>query len=157
MSEAQPVFTIEKIYLKDLSLEIPNAPQIFTEQQSPKIDIRLHNEVKAIDTGVYEVVLTATVTAKHDDKTAFLVEVAQAGIFQVRDFPQQELEAVVNVVCPKNLLPYARETVSTVLNRAGFPAVILPHVGFEAIYQQRLQEQQAQQQSGAIASPWNKG
>jgi preprotein translocase subunit SecB len=157
MSEAQPVYTIEKIYLKDLSLEIPNAPQVFTEQQSPTIDIRLHNEVKAIDNGVFEVVLTVTVTAKHGDKTTFLVEVAQAGIFQVRDFPQQDLEAVLNVVCPKNLLPYARETVSTVLNRAGFPAVILPHVGFETIYQQRLQEQQAQQQSGGIASPWNKG
>lgn len=157
MSEAQPVYTIEKIYLKDLSLEIPNAPQVFTEQQSPKIDIRLHNEVKAIDNGLFEVVLTVTVTAKHEDKTTFLVEVAQAGIFQVRDFPQQDLDAVLNVVCPKNLLPYARETVSTILNRAGFPAVILPHVGFETIYQQRLQEQQAQQQPGAIASPWNKG
>lgn len=157
MSEAQPVYTIEKIYLKDLSLEIPNAPQVFTEQQSPKIDIRLHNEVKTIDNSVFEVVLTVTVTAKHEDKTTFLVEVAQAGIFQVRDFPPQDLDAVLNVVCPKNLLPYARETVSTVLNRAGFPAVILPHVGFETIYQQRLQEQQAQQQSGGIASPWNKG
>lgn len=152
MSEAQPVFTIEKIYLKDLSLEIPSAPQVFMEKQPPKIDIRLHNEVKAIDNGIFEVVLTATVTAKHDDKTAFLVEVAQAGIFQVRDFPPQELDAVMNVVCPNNLLPYARETVSTVLNRAGFPAVLLPHVGFDAIYQQRLQEQQAQQLSGAVAA-----
>jgi preprotein translocase subunit SecB len=148
MSEAQPVFTIEKIYLKDLSLEIPNAPQIFTEHQPPKVDIRLHNEVKSIDTGLFEVVLTVTITAKHDEKTAFLVEVAQAGIFQARDFPPSELDMVVNVVCPNNLLPYARETVSTILNRAGFPAVLLPHVGFEAIYQQRLQEQQAQQQAG---------
>lgn len=148
MSEPQPVFTIEKIYLKDLSLEVPNAPQVFTQQEPPKIDIKLHNEVKAIDTGIYEVVLTATVTAKHNDKTTFLVEVAQAGIFQAREFQPQDLDAVMNVVCPQNLLPYAREAVSTVLSRAGFPAVILPHVGFEAIYQQRLQEQQ-QQQAGA--------
>lgn len=153
MSEQQPVFTIEKIYLKDLSLEIPNAPQVFTQQETPQVDIRLHNEVKTIDGGMYEVVLTVTVTAKHTDKTAFLVEVAQAGIFQIRDFPPQELDAIVNVTCPRSLLPYARETVSTVLSRAGFPAVLLPHVGFETIYQQRLQEvharQQAQQQAGA--------
>jgi len=153
MSEQHAVFTIEKIYLKDLSLEIPNAPQVFTEQEPPKVDIRLHNEVKTIDTGIYEVVLTVTVTAKHNDKTAFLIEVAQAGIFQARDFQPQDLDVVMNVVCPKNLLPYARETVSAVLGRAGFPAVLLPHVGFEAIYQQRLQEahaqQQAQQQAGA--------
>jgi preprotein translocase subunit SecB len=150
MSTAQPVFAIEKIYLKDLSLEIPNAPQVFTEQRPPKVDIKLHNEVRSLDNGLFEVVLTATVTAMHDDKTAFLVEVAQAGIFQVRDFPPQELDAVVNVICPSNLLPYAREAVSTVLNRAGFPPVLLPHVGFDAIYQQRLQEQQARQQVGAM-------
>lgn len=148
MSEQQPVFTIEKIFLKDLSLEVPNAPQVFTEQEPPKIDIRLHNEVKTIDNGVYEVVLTATVTAKHNDKTTFLVEVAQAGIFQARDFQPQDLDVVMNVLCPKNLMPYARETVSTILSRAGFPAVILPHVSFEAIYEQRLQEQR--QQAGAM-------
>jgi preprotein translocase subunit SecB len=141
MSEQQPAFSIEKIYLKDLSLEIPNAPQVFTERESPRVDINLHNEVKMIETGVYEVTLTATVTAKHNDKTAFLVEVAQAGIFQIRNYPQDELAVVVNVTCPRTLLPYARETVSTVLGRAGFPPVVLPHVGFESIYQQRLQEQ----------------
>lgn len=150
MSEQQPVFTIEKIYLKDLSLEVPNSPQVFVEAQSPQVDIQLHNEVKVIEAGVYEVVLTVTVTAKHNDKTAFLVEVAQAGIFQLRNFQQDELEAVVNVTCPRNLLPYARETISSILGRAGFPPVILPHVGFEAIYQQRRQEaQQPQQQAGA--------
>jgi preprotein translocase subunit SecB len=146
MSEQQPVFSIEKIYLKDVSLELPNAPQVFTEQEAPSIDIRLHNEVRVIDNGVYEIVLTATVTAKHNDKTAFLVEVAQAGIFQIHNFPQQELEGVINVTCPKSLLPYAREAVSSILGRAGFPMVLLPHVGFEGIYQQRLQEAQQQRQ-----------
>lgn len=150
MSEQQPIFTIEKIYLKDLSLEVPNAPQVFAEPETPQVDIKLHNAVKEIDAGFYEVVLTATVTAKHKDKTAFLVEVAQAGVFQVRNFQQHELEAVINVTCPRSLLPYAREAVSSILGRAGFPPVVLPHVGFETIYQQQLQEaQQRQQQAGA--------
>jgi preprotein translocase subunit SecB len=143
MSEQQQVFSIDKIYLKDLSLEIPNAPLIFAERESPRVDIKLHNEVKQLDAGIYEVTLTATVTAKHNDKTAFLVEVAQAGIFQIRNFPQEELAATINVTCPRTLLPYARETVASILARAGFPPVVLPHVGFESIYQQRL-EQEAQ-------------
>lgn len=149
MSEQQQVFNIDKIYLKDLSLEIPNAPQVFTERESPRVDINLHNEVKMLETGLYEVTLTATVTAKHNEKTAFLIEVAHAGIFQIRNFPQEELAAVINVTCPRTLLPYARETVANVLARAGFPPVVLPHLGFEQIYQQRLQEQQQQGQAGA--------
>ena len=150
MSEQQPVFTVEKIYLKGLSLEIPNAPQVFAERESPQIDINLHNEARALDAGAYEVVLTATVTAKLKDKTAFLVEVAQAGIFQIHGVQTQDFEALVNVECPRALLPFARETVSTVLSRAGFPPVFLPHVGFETIYQKRLQEQQ---QAGAATAP----
>lgn len=148
MSEQQQIFNIEKIYLKDLSLEIPNAPQVFTEREAPRIDINLHNEAKMIEAGLYEVVLTATVTAKHNEKTAFLVEAAQAGIFRIRNFGQEELAAVVNVACPTALLPYARETVSNTLTRAGFPPVVLPHVLFESLFQQRLQEQ-GQAQAGA--------
>jgi preprotein translocase subunit SecB len=150
MSEQQPVFSIQKVYLKDLSLEIPNAPQVFTEQEAPTVDVNLHNEARPIDNGMYEVVLTATVTAKLREKTVFLVEVAQAGIFQIRGLPQQEFEAMVNVACPRTLLPYARETVSTILARAGFPPVLLPHVGFETIYQQRMQEKQ---QAGMAPAP----
>lgn len=152
MSEQQTIFSIEKIYLKDLSLEIPNAPQVFAERESPRVDISLHNEAKMIETGIYEVTLTVTVTAKHNDKTAFLVEAAQAGIFQIRNYQQDELAAVINVTCPRTLLPYARETVSNVLSRAGFPPVVLPHVGFESIYQQRLQEQQQAQAGAAPAA-----
>ena len=142
MSEQQPVFSIQKVYLKDLSLEIPNAPQIFTEPEPPTVDVNLHNEARAIDNGIYEVVLTATVTAKLRDKTVFLVEVAQAGIFQIQGVQQQDFEAMVNVACPRTLRPYARETVSNTLARAGFPPVLLPHVGFETLYQKRVQEQQ---------------
>lgn len=151
MSEQQQaVFSIEKVYLKDLSLEIPNAPQVFAEQEAPKVDINLHTEAHALDNGLYEVVLTATVTAKLREKTVFLVEVAQAGIFRIHSVQPQEFEAMVNVACPRTLLPYARETVSTVLARAGFPPVLLPHVGFETIYQRRMQEQG---QTGAAPAP----
>jgi preprotein translocase subunit SecB len=150
MSEQQPLFSIQKIYLKDLSLEIPNAPQIFAEHETPTVDVNLHNEAKSIDNGLYEVVLTATVTAKLREKTVFLVEVAQAGIFQIQGVQPQEFEAMVNVACPRTLLPYARETVSNTLARAGFPPVLLPHVGFETIYQQRMQEKQP---TGAPPAP----
>jgi preprotein translocase subunit SecB len=151
MSEQQQVFSIDKIYLKDLSLEIPNAPQVFAERESPRVDINLHNEVKMLEAGLYEVILTATVTAKHNDKTAFLIEAAQAGIFQIRNFPQDQLATAINVTCPRTLLPFARETVATVLARAGFPPVVLPHVGFDSLYQQRLQEQQQGQAGTAPA------
>jgi preprotein translocase subunit SecB len=152
MSEAQQLFNIEKIYLKDLSLEIPNAPQVFTERESPRIDISLHNEGKMIEAGLYEVILTVTVTAKHNEKTAFLVEAAQAGIFQIRNFAPAELAVVVNVTCPMTLLPYAREAVSNTLARSGFPPVMLPHMSFESLYQQRLQEQQQSQAGAAPAA-----
>ena len=148
MSEQQPVFTIERIYLKDLSLEIPNAPQVFAEREPPKIDISLHNEARALDAGLYQVVLTATVTAKLKEKTAFLVEVAQAGVFQIRNVPQQELDAVLGVTCGNILFPYLRESISNTVTRAGFPPFWLNHLSFDALYQQQRQQQQ-QQQAGA--------
>lgn len=158
MSEQpEQLFAVEKIYLKDLSLEIPGAPQIFVERESPKIDINLHNEARALDAGVYEVVLTATVTAKLKDKTAFLVEAAQAGIFQIRNIPQQELETVLGVICGNVLFPYLRETISSVVSRAGFPPFFLNHVNFEALYQQRLQQQQQQQQQQTGTPPAHSG
>lgn len=150
--EQQPSFGIEKIYLKDASLEIPNAPQIFLERDSPQVEINIHNQAAALDGPLFEVVLTVTATAKLKDRTVFLVEVAQAGIFQIRNVPQQDLEPVLAVACPSILLPYARETVSSMVLRAGFPPVILQHMNFDAIYQQRLQQAQQQQQGGG-ASP----
>lgn len=151
MSEQQPVFAIDRIYVKDLSLEMPHVPQILFEQGAPAIDMRLHNEAKAVDGGgLYEVVLTVTVTAKLQEKTVFLVEVAQAGLFQIRNFPAQDLEAIVNVACPATLLPYARETVASVIGRGGFPPVQLPHVDFQSMYLQ--QRQQAAQAAAAPAA-----
>jgi len=153
MSEAQqsnqPVFSIEKVYVKDLSLEIPNAPQIFLEREAPQVDIQLHHNSNAIEDGVYQTMLTVTVTAKIGEKTLFLVEATQAGIFVARNIPTGELDAVLGIACPNILFPYIREVISDTVVRAGFPPVILSPVNFEAIYQaQRDSQQPAQQQPG---------
>jgi preprotein translocase subunit SecB len=150
MSEQQQaVFGIQKIYLKDMSLEIPNAPQIFLERDAPQVDINIHSEARPLEAqGLFEVVLTVTVTAKLKEKTVFLVEAAQAGIFEIRNVSQPDLDAVLGIVCPNTLLPYAREAVASTVTRAGFPPVVLQHMTFETIYQQRLAQMQ-QQQGGA--------
>lgn len=146
MSEQQdntPVFTIEKIYVKDLSLEVPNAPQCYLERDSAEISLQMQTGAEAVGEGIFNVVLTLTVTAKIGDKTQFLVEAAQAGIFQIRNVPNEELEPIVAVACPNILFPYARETVSDAVTRAGFPPVLLAPVNFESIYRERLAQQQA--------------
>ncbi|HXF66687.1 MAG TPA: protein-export chaperone SecB [Burkholderiales bacterium] len=143
MSEQQPTFAIERIYLRDLSLEVPNAPQVFLEREAPKVDVSLRNEARALEDGLYEVVLTATVTAKFNEKTAFLIEVAQAGVFQIRNFQQQELEAILGITCGNILFPYLREAVSSAATRGGFAPFFLSHLNFEALYQQHLQQQAA--------------
>ena len=146
MSDAQPnqpVFSIEKVYVKDLSLEIPNAPQVFLEREVPTVDIQLHHNSSGVEEGVYETVLTVTVTAKAKEKTMFLVEAAQAGIFVARNIPPAELEAVLAIACPNILFPYVREVISDIVVRAGFPPVILSPVNFEAIYQQQRAPQPA--------------
>jgi preprotein translocase subunit SecB len=142
--EQQPVFSIEKIYTKDLSLEIPNAPQIFLEREAPAVDVQLHNESRQVDEGIFETVITVTVTAKLQDKTMFLVEAAQAGIFIIRNVPQEHLGPVLGITCPNIIFPYAREVISDVVSRAGFPPVMLSPVNFEVLYAQ--QEQAAGQQ-----------
>ena len=139
----QPVFSIEKVYVKDLSLEIPNAPQVFLERETPQVDIQLHHNSTSVEEGVYETVLTVTVTAKANEKTMFLVEAAQAGIFVIRNVPAAELEAVLAIACPNILFPYVREVVSDTVTRAGFPPVVLSPVNFEAIYQAQRDPQQA--------------
>ncbi len=141
MSDQQPVFSIEKLYVKDLSLEVPNAPQVFLERESPQIEIQLQTGATGLGDDLFESVLTVTVTAKNGENTFFLVEVAKAGIFQVKNVPAGDLEAILGVACPNILFPYAREVISDAVNRAGFPPVILAPVNFEALYQQRLQEQ----------------
>lgn len=142
----QAVFAIEKVYLKDASLEIPGAPQIFLDNEAPQIEVNIHTGARSLEqAGLYETVLTVTVTSKINQRTAFLVEVAQAGIFQIRNVPEQDIEPILGIACPGVLLPYAREAVSSLVTRAGFPPVVLQHMNFDAIYQQRMQQLREQQ------------
>ena len=152
MSDAQnqPVFSIEKLYVKDISLEIPNAPQVFLERESPQVDIQLHHESQPVEDGVYQTILTVTVTAKIKEKTMFLVEAGQAGIFVVRNIEAADLEAVLGIACPNILYPYAREVISDLVVRAGFPPVVLNPVNFEALYQAQKQAQTEQSGSPLI-------
>lgn len=141
--EQQPSFQIEKLYVKDISLEIPGAPQVFMESQSPQLEIQVRNESVQFAEGLFEVVITVTVTAKSGDKTQFLAEAAQAGIFSLRNVPKADLEPLLAVACPTILYPYAREAISDLVTRGGFPPVLLAPVSFEALYAQRLQQQAA--------------
>jgi len=141
--EQQPSFQIEKIYVKDVSLEIPGAPQVFLEAQAPQLEIQVRNESAQFADGLFEVAVTVTVTAKAGDRTLFLAEVAQAGIFSVRGVPQADIEPLLAVACPTILYPYAREAVSDLVTRGGFPPVLLAPVSFEALYAQRMQQQAA--------------
>ena len=147
---AQPGFGIEKLYVKDASIEVPNAPQIFTERTAPQVNVELGNAAQKLDEGVFEVAIKVTVTAKINDKTAFLVEVTQAGIFAIRNVPADNLEPILAVTCPNILFPYAREAVSDMVTRAGFAPVLLNPINFEALYvQQKEQAQQKQQADNA--------
>lgn len=138
----QPMFNIEKLYVKDLSLEIPHAPGVFLEREQPQIELQLHTQAASVDEGVFEVTVTVTVTAKlaEKDKVMFLIEAKQAGIFQLRNLPPEEQETVLGVVCPNILYPYLREVVSDVAVRAGFAPVLLNPINFEALYQQQKQQ-----------------
>ncbi len=149
----QPVFSIEKLYVKDLSLELPNAPQSFLEREAPTVDIQLHHNSTGIEEGVYETTLTVTVTAKVKDKTLFLVEAAQAGIFVIRNIASPDLEAVLGIACPNIIFPYVREVVSDVVVRAGFPPVVLNPVNFEALYQAQRDARPAAEPAVQIITP----
>lgn len=137
----QPVFSVEKLFVKDLSIEVPNAPRIYLERDPPQIEIQMNNAANPIDDGYYVVLLTVTVTAKLGDKSVFLVEATQGGVFQIRNVPQPEMEVVLSVTCPNILFPYVREVISDAVVRAGFPPVVLAPMNFEAIYQARQQSQ----------------
>lgn len=142
--QAQPVFSIEKLYVKDLSLEVPNAPKVYLERETPQVNVQLRTDGSTVDEGIYEVTLTVTVTAKlPNEKTLFMIEVAQAGVFQVRNIPEQDLEPLMMIGCPNVLFPYAREAVSDAVTRAGFQPVILAPVNFELLYQAKKQQAQA--------------
>ena len=148
MSETPvPTFSIEKIYLKDLSVEVPNAPEVFLETEAPSMEVNINSAARTVKEAMYEVVLSVTITARIKEKTVFLVEVAQAGVFQIRNVPQQDMGPLLGIACPNTLFPYVRETISTVTSRAGFQPVLLAPMSFENLYQQQAEQLKAQQGS----------
>jgi preprotein translocase subunit SecB len=151
MSEPQPpqaTFQIEKVYVKDVSLEIPNAPQVFMQQAQPQLEVQIDSAATPFADGYYEATVSATVTAKTGERTLFLAEVVQAGIFQLRNIPADDLKPLLGIACPTVLFPYLREAISDLVIRGGFPPVLLAPVSFEAIYMQRLQQQQQPSSDG---------
>ena len=143
--------SIQKIYVKDLSLENPGAPQSFASQDTPQVEVSLRSRGEQIEESVFECVLTITVTAKTGDKTLFLVEAAQAGVFRISGVPLADIQPVLAIHCPNVLFPYVRETVADAITRAGFPPVHLDPINFESLYQQQLSAMQQQPQVAAQA------
>lgn len=157
MADAQeptPIFNIQRMYLKDLSLEQPNSPQILLEQQQPNVDINLAVSAETITEGIYEVCVTATVTTKVVDRTLFLIEAKQAGIFELRNLGADQMQAILGIACPGMVYPYLRAIVSDVCTRAGFPPVTLSEVNFQAMFEAQ-QQQLAAQGNGADAPSVN--
>jgi len=138
-----PQFSIQRIYTKDISFETPNSPEIFTKDWKPDVKLDLDNRSSKLEEGVYEVVLSLTVTATVEEKTAFLCEVQQAGIFVIGNLPEAQLAHMLGAFCPNTLFPYARETVSNLVNRGTFPALNLAPVNFDALFAQYVQQAQA--------------
>jgi preprotein translocase subunit SecB len=143
--QATPVFQIQRVYLKDLSLEQPNSPAILTSTEQPLVDIQLAVGMEQVADGIVEVSVTATVTTKIEDKTVFLVEAKQAGIFEVRNLPEDQMGPIIGIACPQIIYPYLRGNVADVIQRAGFPPVHLAEINFQAMY-----EQQQQQAAGSV-------
>jgi preprotein translocase subunit SecB len=145
----QPSLQIEKLYVKDLSLEVPNAPQVFTQQVQPEVEVQITTAAAQFAEGYFEVTVSATVTARAAERTLFLAEAAQAGIFSLRNVPPEQLDALLGIACPQILFPYLREAISDIVVRGGFPPVLLSPVSFEALYLQRMQQQAGQQQGAS--------
>ncbi|WP_338846428.1 protein-export chaperone SecB [Massilia sp. W12] len=154
-NEQQPSFQIQRIYLKDLSLEQPNSPAIFLEQEGPGIEVSVDVGAERLAETVFETTVTITVTAKVKDKVAFLVEGKQAGIFDIRNLPNEQLDPLLGIGCPNIIYPYLRANIADVISRAGFPPIHLAELNFEAFYQQRLQAIAEQQQAAAAGSAAN--
>ena len=136
------VFTIDKIYIKDLSLECPGSPQSFKTTEQPQVEVGLRTRGEQVEPDVYECVLTITLTAKTSERTLFLVEASQAGIFTIRGIPPEHLQPVIAINCPNVLFPYLRATLADAVGRAGFPPVHLAPINFDALYQQQLAQMQ---------------
>ena len=148
--EQNPIFQIQRMYLKDMSLEQPNSPQILLEQSQPQVEINLAMNAENVSDGIYEVCVTATVTTKVGDKVLFLVEAKQAGIFEIRNLPEEQMQGIVSIVCPQMIYPYLRAIVSDICTRAGFPPIMLTEVNFQAMYE--AQQAQLAQQTAPAAT-----
>ena len=151
-ADTQPIFQIQRVYLKDLSLEQPNSPAIFLEQEMPGIEVAVNVHAEPLSDAIYESTVTITITAKIGDKTAYLIEGKQAGIFEVRNIPQDQIEPLLGIGCPTVIYPYLRANLADAITRAGFPPVHLAEINFDAFYHERMQSL-AQQQEQASNSP----
>ncbi|NUZ07046.1 protein-export chaperone SecB [Piscinibacter koreensis] len=149
-TQNNPTFQIQRIYLKDLSLEQPNSPQVLLEQGQPQVEINLALGAQGVGEGMYEVTVTATVTTKVNDKVLFLVEAKQGGIFEIRNIPDDQLQPIIGIACPGIIYPYLRAIVSDICTRAGFPPVVLSEVNFQAMYEAQLAQQQQQGAASGI-------
>jgi preprotein translocase subunit SecB len=146
--QAQGQFNLQRVYCKDISFETPNSPTSFLEEWKPDMNLNLNTQVQALGEDTYEVVLVVTVTVKNNDKTAFLAEVHQAGIFQIAGIPEEQKNPVMGITCPNILFPFAREVVADLVNRGSFPQLLLSPVNFEQLYAQHMQQvQHAQEQA----------
>ena len=152
IAQTAPTLAIEKIYVKDLSLENPGAPQSFLTTVAPNVEVGLRTRGEQIEENVFECVLTITVTAKAGDKTLFLVEAAQAGLFRVQGIPMADMQPIMGIHCPNVLFPYVRETIADAITRAGFPPVHLDPINFEMLYQQQLANLQQQPAASPVPS-----
>jgi len=151
--QKQRIIMLQKIYIKDFSFESPNSPEVFTGGKwSPKTDLNLRSSHTSLENDIHEAVLTVTVNAKHEDKTLFLVEVQQAGLFQISGYSEQELEAIIGTFCPNTLFPYARETVASIVAKGGFPEFLLQPINFDALYAESKKQAQAQAEAQVTAS-----
>lgn len=148
-----PQFTIQRIYTKDVSFETPNSPAIFTEKWEPQVNVDLNTSGNKLAEGVYEVILAVTVTTKLGDKTAYLAEVKQSGIFSIEGFSEQDLGGMLHSYCPNLLFPYVREVVSDLVSKGSFPQLLLQPINFDALYAQHLQQQQGNESKGEESNP----
>jgi preprotein translocase subunit SecB len=149
---AGPAFSVEKIYVKDVSFEAPGAPAIFSEQGQPDLQLNLNQRVQRLNEALFEVVLTVTLTCKVGDKTAYVAEVEQAGVFQLGGFSDQQLDAMLGTHCPTVLYPYARQAIGDLIQAGGFPPFLLQPINFDALYAETLRQRQQQTAAGDLAS-----
>jgi preprotein translocase subunit SecB len=145
----QPFFNIQRIYLKDLSLEQPNSPGIFLEQEMPAVEVEVDVKAERLAESVFEIIVTGTVTAKVAEKVAFLIEAKQAGIFDIRNIPDEQVDPLVGIACPTIIFPYLRSNIADAITRAGFPPIHLAEINFQALYEQRLAQINAQNDPSA--------